>query len=287
MMGCPPALSPGRCARAPFACGLAGLALLTAVAAGCSSDPPANETSRAMQSMPQGGTPPSGPTGGFPSQPIGGGTGAAPAPGGSGGSTPQPTTDAGMQPEPTPDAATDAAADAGPDLTMCADGDAGADLGESGCLAIGDLHVQYRVGDADPIDPQIKPHFNLVNVGTESVPLAELTIRYWYTRDGQAGQAFNCDYALIGCELARGTFAETARAGADQYFELSFSGGQLAPGGQTGEIQVRFNNEGWAAYDERDDYSYQPSQTAFADTYRSTLYRRGSLVWGAEPPEAP
>jgi hypothetical protein len=194
---------------------------------------------------------------------------------------------------PGTDAATDpdAAADAGPVLTECADEDAGIDLGGDGdaitCLAIGDLHVQYRASDTNATDQQIKPHFNLVNVGTESVPLTELKIRYWYTRDSQAVQMFNCDYALIGCGMVQGAFTATARQGADQYFELSFGAGQLGPGGQTGEIQVRFNNEGWAPYDESNDYSFLPTQTAFADYHKATLYRRGSLVWGAEPPDMP
>ena len=267
-----------------------GLLGLVAMLVACSSDPPANEVTRAMQSVPTAGTP-VGPTGGFPSTPIGGGTGAGGFPG-SGGSPARPN-DGGADPGPGSDAATDmdAAADAGPELTMCADEDAGVDLGADAgaitCLAIGDLHVQYRAADTNATDQQIKPHFNLVNVGTETVPLSELKIRYWYTRDGQAAQAFNCDYALIGCGMVQGAFSATAREGADQYFELSFSSGQLGPGAQTGEIQVRFNNEGWAAYDESNDYSWKPSQTAFADWYRTTLYRRGSLVWGAEPPDMP
>jgi hypothetical protein len=261
------------------------------LAAACTKDPPANEISRGMQSMPMGGAP-VGPTGGFPSTPVGGGTGAGGfvGPAGTGGTQ---AGGAGAQPMPAADAATDAdaAADAGPELTECADEDAGIDLGPDAgaitCLAIGDLHVQYRASDTNATDQQIKPHFNLINVGTESVPLAELKIRYWYTRDTQAVQMFNCDYALIGCGMVQGAFSATARQGADQYFELSFSAGQLGPGGQTGEIQVRFNNEGWAPYDESNDYSFLPSHTAFADYYKATLYRRGSLVWGAEPPEAP
>jgi hypothetical protein len=221
-------------------------------------------------------TRPTGGSGGTPS------TGGAPAP--AGGSSAPDDAAAG---DPA-----DAGHDAGPSLTMCADLDAGADLaGDDGdaitCLAIGDLHVQYKAADTNPTDQQIKPHFNLVNHGMEVVPLSELALRYWYTRDSTAAQAFNCDYALIGCGVVSGAFSATARQGADQYFELSFASGTLAPGAQTGEIQVRFNNEGWTAYSEADDYSFDPARTAFADTYKATLYRRGQLVWGAEPPDSP
>src|SRR5262245_62628284 len=40
------------------------------------------------------------------------------------------------------------------------------------------LRLQYRAADPNsPNDNQIKPHFNIVNGGTTTVPLSELTIR--------------------------------------------------------------------------------------------------------------
>src|SRR5262245_52338413 len=58
------------------------------------------------------------------------------------------------------------------------------------------LRLQYRVADPNsPNDNQIKPHFNIVNGGTTTVPLSELTIRYWYTNDGTQPQVYDCDFA--------------------------------------------------------------------------------------------
>src|SRR5262245_25823101 len=58
------------------------------------------------------------------------------------------------------------------------------------------LRLQYRVADpTSPNDNQIKPHLNIVNGGTTTVPLSELTIRYWYTNDGTQPQVFDCDWA--------------------------------------------------------------------------------------------
>src|SRR5262245_27617388 len=58
------------------------------------------------------------------------------------------------------------------------------------------LRVQYRVADpTSPGDNQIKAHLNIVNAGTTSVPLSELTIRYWYTNEGNRPQVYDCDYA--------------------------------------------------------------------------------------------
>jgi cellulose 1,4-beta-cellobiosidase len=149
------------------------------------------------------------------------------------------------------------------------------------------LRVQYRVADPNsPNDNQIKPHFNIVNSGTTSVPLSELTIRYWYTNDGNQPQVYDCDWASRGCSNITATFATIPPApGANTYLQLSFSAGAgtLAPGQQSGEIQTRLHNQNWSNYTEGNDYSYDATKTSFADWNRVTLYRNGTLVWGTEP----
>jgi hypothetical protein len=151
------------------------------------------------------------------------------------------------------------------------------------------LRLQYRAADTTVGDNQIKPHFNIVNPGTTAVPLSELKIRYWYTREGTAGQNFWCDYSAINgsCSNVTGTFVQVspARSGADFYLEVGFTAaaGSIAAGGQSGEIQTRFAKTDWSNYTETGDYSFDPTKTAFADWTRVTLYRNGVLVWGAEP----
>src|SRR5207237_7074993 len=54
--------------------------------------------------------------------------------------------------------------DAGVDVSSCAT-----------CV----LRVQYRVGDTNATDNQMKPQLNVVNRGSVAVPLVELTLRYW------------------------------------------------------------------------------------------------------------
>src|SRR5215510_939843 len=160
------------------------------------------------------------------------------------------------------------------------------------------LRLQYRVADpSSPNDNQIKPHFNIVNGGTTAVPLSELTIRYWYTNDGTQPQVFDCDFASRGCSNISASFVTIpAVTGANIYLQLSFSAGagSLAAGQQSGEIQNRLNNQNFSAYNEANDYSFDPTKTAFADWTRVTLYRNGTLVWGTEaiggdttPPTAP
>src|SRR5512141_408529 len=98
------------------------------------------------------------------------------------------------------------------------------------------LRLQYRAADTTAGDNQIKPHFNIINQSSSAVPLSELKIRYWYTREGTAGQNFWCDYSAISgsCSNVTGTFAQVspARTGADFYLEVGFNAaaGSIAAG---------------------------------------------------------
>ncbi|PZD96207.1 endoglucanase [Paenibacillus sambharensis] len=151
----------------------------------------------------------------------------------------------------------------------------------------GDLKLQYKTGDSNASDNQLKPHFRIVNTGDKAIPLSELTIRYYYTLDGGQPQQFNCDWAAVGCAHLSGSFTKMFNSsdGSDHYMEVSFSAnaGSLPAGGHTGEMQLRINKSDWSNYNEADDYSFGPAITSFTDWSKITLHRNGQLVWGLEP----
>lgn len=150
------------------------------------------------------------------------------------------------------------------------------------------LKAQYRIRKHEnrPYDNHIKPHFQILNAGSQSVKYSDLTLRYWYTKEGTAAEVFWCDYAALGTSKVKGNFftMDSTAQKADHYLEISFtSEASLNTGKSSGEIQTRFNKVNWSDYNEKNDYSYDPAKTSYADWENVTLYYKGVLIWGNEP----
>lgn len=149
------------------------------------------------------------------------------------------------------------------------------------------LVLEYANYNSSPNSPLIQPAFEILNTGTTSIPLSSLTIRYWYTSDGNKTQQFVCDYALVGCGNVTGTFntLTPATSTADSYLQISLGSGSggLAAGSNSGVIQTRFNNSDWGSYNQTNDFSWNASVTHLQPYGNADLYENGQLVWGAEP----
>ncbi|MGG4142196.1 cellulose binding domain-containing protein, partial [Paenibacillus algorifonticola] len=142
----------------------------------------------------------------------------------------------------------------------------------------GDLVLQYRAGDSNATDNQIKPYFNIKNIGNTAVDLSDLKIRYYFSKEGNAAMDSAIDWAQIGGTNILRTFTDT-------YVELSFTSGAgaIQAGGQSGDIQLRMYKTDWTNFDETNDYSYDPTKTSYQDWNKVTLYKGGNLIWGIEP----
>jgi cellulose 1,4-beta-cellobiosidase len=152
--------------------------------------------------------------------------------------------------------------------------------------SVGALSVLYRDGDNNsPSNNQIRPHLRVKNGGTTSVSLADIKARYYVSLDGPATLQINCDWAVLGCtSMSFQAVQLTAPlTGASHYIEVSFHGGTLAAGQDTGDIQLRVNTTAWSNLNEADDYSFKAGQTAYGDNNHITVYRNGTLAGGLEP----
>lgn len=149
--------------------------------------------------------------------------------------------------------------------------------------------VQYRCSGPKADDNQIRATLQLVNRGTTPLPLAEVSIRYWFTGEGIAEFQQWCDYAAVGAgnvTLAVRKLDEPV-AGADRFIEVGFKGGVLEPGQATGDIQVRVAASDWSAFDQADDHSFDAAVTTLADAPRLTVHRNGKPIGGVEPSGPP
>ncbi|MBI4909628.1 MAG: glycoside hydrolase family 9 protein [Acidobacteria bacterium] len=144
------------------------------------------------------------------------------------------------------------------------------------------LKILYRTGFTDATTNQSGVQFKIVNLGTTPVPLAELKVRYYFSLPNAKSFNLWCDYSTIGCAGIAGRFVDTG--GGSYYLELTFSSeNAVAPGGDGGEVQLRFAQDDWSSFDQSDDYSFDASKRTYTEWDHMTIYRNGLPVWGVPP----
>lgn len=155
----------------------------------------------------------------------------------------------------------------------------------SGGGSMSTLVAQYKVSSSNATDNMIYATFNIKNTGTSAVNLSGVKLRYYFTKDSSTGLNFYVDYAQVGAANVSGAFTNATGTNTDTYLELSFSAGagSIAAGGQTGDIQIRVAKSNWSNFNELNDYSFDGTQTAFANWNKITLLQSGAIVWGTAP----
>ena len=153
-------------------------------------------------------------------------------------------------------------------------------------VTTGDLVIQSFNGNISTSTNGLSPKFKLINNGESDINLSEVTLRYYYTIDGDISQSFWCDWASIGSSNVKYQFVKLDNpvTEADYYLELSFStaAGTLKPG-QSAEIQTRISKSNWSNYTQTNDYSFNTTSKQYVNTDKVTGYLNNTLVWGIEP----
>lgn len=150
----------------------------------------------------------------------------------------------------------------------------------------GGIKVQFYNGSTAASGNQIYGRFKLWNTSTAAIALSTIKINYYYTLDGSQNQQFWCDWSQAGSANITGTFKtiSPAKPAADVCLEVGFksTAGSLAPGSYV-EVQTRTAKTDWSNYNQSNDYSFNPSATAYIDWLKVTASVNGVRQWGVEP----
>lgn len=152
-------------------------------------------------------------------------------------------------------------------------------------FAADSITAQYRTSASGATADQVEPWLKLVNSGTTSVPLSDVKVRYYFRSETpDVGYRFACSWAVRGCGNVTGQFGTLTGGPADRYLEVGFTGGAgtLAPGQDTGDLQLRFYRTNWGPITQSDDYSFRGEST-YSAWNRVTVHRGGTLLWGTPP----
>ncbi|SEO74427.1 autotransporter-associated beta strand repeat-containing protein [Mucilaginibacter gossypiicola] len=146
--------------------------------------------------------------------------------------------------------------------------------------------VSYQNQNQGTTGNAISTYLVLNNTGNVPVNYSDLSVRYWFSREGTAGLNFSVGYAKLGNSKIINRFATLSPAlnGADTYLELTIdpSAGSLYPLSNTGNIQYQVNKTDWSAFNEANDYSYA-AKAAMALNSHITVYYKDQLIYGTEP----
>ncbi len=145
------------------------------------------------------------------------------------------------------------------------------------------LYVEYKNAVAPETINEIKPHFKLINNSSQDVDYKDLSIRYWFTQEGDTGMNYFSEFSKIGSSNVKGEFVNVN--GNDYYMELTFdaAAGKLISQSNSGRIETKMAKKDWSPLDATDDYSFIASQIDFAKSDKITLYLKGQLIGGIEP----
>jgi hypothetical protein len=152
-----------------------------------------------------------------------------------------------------------------------------------GTTTSGDASVKVAVSNGSSSN-SVAPTFTVTNTSSVALDLTTLKLNYYYTADGSEAQTFQCYYAgttngdykaLTSNVVGKINALSTTNSTADTNLQVSFSGGSLAAG-QSMTVQANVNKDGWANYDQTNDYSYNVADNV-------TAYINDVNVWGTAP----
>ncbi len=144
----------------------------------------------------------------------------------------------------------------------------------------GALRVEMYMEHTALTTNTISPNFKIANYGVNSLSLSNVNIRYYFTKDSDSSQNFNCDISGV-----TGTFTDmtTPTANADNYLEISFPAGMSLAPNTTIEVKTGISKSDSSEYNQENDYSFSLTNTDYTEWSKTPAYINGIKIWGSEP----
>ena len=146
--------------------------------------------------------------------------------------------------------------------------------------------MRYRT-DAPATAGVAKPWLEVVNTSVKTVKLADVTLRYYYTADGDSPYGSNCVQTSLGCShiTQKTDVVGNPADGADHYLQIGFTSatGSLAPGRSSEGIGLQLYRVDHKKLNQANDRSFNADSATYAPSKRVTAYVSGARVWGDEP----
>jgi len=139
--------------------------------------------------------------------------------------------------------------------------------------------VDYKTEHATASDKTIQMLLHVINQSDNPLPMMNVKIRYWFT-----AEATPTLHQYYTGDDVRPPFAKFVDDGENTHVLMTFGGGVIKKGDDISrsEIQLVIENN-TTAFNQADDFSWQPTSTTSTPNGKITLYLDDNLVWGCEP----
>jgi hypothetical protein len=164
---------------------------------------------------------------------------------------------------------------------------------------IAGFSVRYQVGAPMVTNSSvIKCVLSIVNNSGQSVPLTELTMRYYYTNEVTNPVTIDTNYAHTSGGMTymdvtnkitkQSVVLAPAKTNANAYVEIGFASGSpnILSGDVSTDVDWQIHDTNYTqSYNQSNDYSFDASKTTSQTWDHVALYRNGTtLLWGVPPP---
>jgi len=139
--------------------------------------------------------------------------------------------------------------------------------------------VYYQTAHATAMDKTIQMKLYIKNQAPDPLPMDHVKIRYWLT--AEVTTELHQYYTGPEVPNPKAVFVNDA---ANSNVLMTFGGGSIALGSDmnASEVQLEITNNA-SPFDQADDFSWNPADSASTPNDKITLYLDDKLIWGCEP----